>query len=354
METERIKIIFVYSINDKNKVIGKLENISLKESLKEIRPKIKRMTQNDEFVKPTNNYNFDIFDKEMEQDFSLNDILIKENNVYKINIKPNENKNIIINNNLNNINNINFTNKKKNMINNNMMNNNFDINNNINMHKVINDNTNSNNIFNYKNINNDNNMNNLFNMTNMMNNNMNNMNNMDNIINNNMINKNIINNVVNNNNMNFLNNFINNEDMNDMNNMNDINNIKDLNNNKINKKFKNNQMDDNFLINYNVLFRTTNNIDYFLTVNGRTKIDKLIHKYERKMGINHELQYIYCGKKIEIVSHSYTDCDSKNENFSVFDYFKNNKNPVTIVKDDENLVGKLINVTYLLDNGEKY
>ena len=42
MEQQKIKNIFVYSIYDKNKVIGKLENISSKESLKEIRPKIKK------------------------------------------------------------------------------------------------------------------------------------------------------------------------------------------------------------------------------------------------------------------------------------------------------------------------
>lgn len=71
METQKIKIIFVYSIKNKNKVIGKIDNISLKESLKRIRPKLKKMNQNDEFIKPINNDNFDIFDKDLEEDFSL-------------------------------------------------------------------------------------------------------------------------------------------------------------------------------------------------------------------------------------------------------------------------------------------
>ena len=81
METHKIKIIFVYSIKKKNKVIGKIDNISLKESLKRIRPKLKKMNQNDEFIKPINNDNFDIFDKDLEEDFSLEDIIIRENNV---------------------------------------------------------------------------------------------------------------------------------------------------------------------------------------------------------------------------------------------------------------------------------
>ena len=42
MEPQKIRGVFIYSIYDKNKVIGKLENISSKESLKEIRPKIKK------------------------------------------------------------------------------------------------------------------------------------------------------------------------------------------------------------------------------------------------------------------------------------------------------------------------
>jgi len=73
MEYVKIKSILVYSINNRNKVIGKLEGILQKESLRNIRAKIKKMNQNDEFVKPTNDNNFDIFDKDMEDDFTLED-----------------------------------------------------------------------------------------------------------------------------------------------------------------------------------------------------------------------------------------------------------------------------------------
>jgi len=264
METQKIKIIFVYSIKNKNKVIGKIDNISLKESLKRIRPKLKKMNQNDEFIKPINNDNFDIFDKDLEEDFSLEDIIIRENNVYKIYIKPaNENKTI----HNNNINNFNF------------------------------------------------------------NNNDNDMNNMNNIINNNNFNNNINNINMNNNNL--------------------VNNI-------VHKKFINNQMNNNFKIIYNVLFKTTNNIEYTLAVNGRKKMDKFIQMYENIMIKNEELQFFYCGKKIEIVPPVYNFLEKNNDNFSTFDYFRNDKNPVIIVKDEQKLIRKLIYITYYINNGEKF
>ena len=251
METQKIKIIFAYFIKSKNKVIGKLENISIKESLKRIRPKLKRMKQNDEFVKPTNYDNFDIFDKDLEEEFSLEDIIIKENNVYKIYIKPaNENK-------------------------------------------IIQNNNNSN------------------------------FNNNDNI-------------------------------MNNMNNMTNINNNNNLNNNIVHKKFINNQMNDNFKIIYNVLFKTTNNIEYTLAVNGRKKMDKLIQAYVNKMSVYNEFEFFYRGKKIEIVPPVYNFFERKNENFSAFNYFRDDKNPVIIVKNDKKLIGKLIHVTYLMDKREKF
>ena len=257
------------------------------------------MTQNDEFVKPMNNYTFDVFDKDMEGDFSLEDILIKENNIYKINIKPaNKGNNIQNNNNnLNIINNINFRNDVNNM-NKNVINNI----NNINMNDMINNNM----------IINNNNINNLVNM----NNNINKMNNSEDFI------KNI-----------------------NMNNMNDIINMDNMdNNNLISNNSNDNYMNNNFLIKYNVLFQTTNNIKYCLIVYGRTKIDTIIKKYEAKMGIIKIIsspQYSY--RREYIFSFS-----------SVFDYFKNGKNPIIIVKDDEYLIGKLIHITFQIDNGEKY
>ena len=82
-----IQSILVYRINHVNKVIGKFENISKKVYLKNIRPKIKKMDENDEFVKPKQNGDLDIFDKDMEDQFRIEDILIVENGEYKINIK---------------------------------------------------------------------------------------------------------------------------------------------------------------------------------------------------------------------------------------------------------------------------
>jgi len=87
MEVENLNYILVYCITNKNKIIGKLENISKKESLKNIRPKIKKMNQNDEFVKLKNDNNFSILDKDIEEDFSLGDILIEENGIYQIMFK---------------------------------------------------------------------------------------------------------------------------------------------------------------------------------------------------------------------------------------------------------------------------
>jgi ribosome-binding ATPase YchF (GTP1/OBG family) len=75
-------------------------------------------------------------------------------------------------------------------------------------------------------------------------------------------------------------------------------------------------------------------------------MDKLIQMYEDKMGINHELEFFYCGKKIEIVSPIYDFFERKNDNFSVFDYFRDDKNPIIIVNDVKKLIGKLIHITY--------
>ena len=68
MEIQIINNVFIYFINKPNKVIGKLENVYMHETLRNIRPKIKKMKKSDEFVKPMN-VNFDIFDKDMEEVF---------------------------------------------------------------------------------------------------------------------------------------------------------------------------------------------------------------------------------------------------------------------------------------------
>ena len=81
-----IDYVYIYSISDKHKIIGKLEHASIYESLRGIRPKIKLMSKSDEFVKPMNGV-FDSLDKDTEEDFCLRDILINENGVYKIYLK---------------------------------------------------------------------------------------------------------------------------------------------------------------------------------------------------------------------------------------------------------------------------
>ena len=58
-----IDYVYIYSISDKHKIVGKLEHVSIYESLKGIRPKIKLMSKSDEFVKPMNGV-FDSLDKD--------------------------------------------------------------------------------------------------------------------------------------------------------------------------------------------------------------------------------------------------------------------------------------------------
>ena len=50
MEHQIIKSILVYNINQKDKIIGKLNNISKKETLRNIRPYIRKMDSNNEFI----------------------------------------------------------------------------------------------------------------------------------------------------------------------------------------------------------------------------------------------------------------------------------------------------------------
>ena len=390
MEVELIKSVFIYYINNRNKVIGKLENISKKEKLKNIRPLIKKMNKNDEFVKPLNGNDFDIFDKEMEEDFSFDDILIKENGLYKIYIKEssdnlinkdinkninnmnnninnfnnnksnNGNKNMNnMNNNINNLNNMNNLNNINNMnrvniiknninnninpFNNNMINNNM--NNNMNMNNINPFNNNKfNNMVNMNNnISNLNNMN--FNMNNM---NMNNINPFNNNIFNNMVNMN--NNISNLNNMNFninnnMNNMINNNNINSQNNMNNNNNLNcNLNFQNVNNLNNNlnNQTNDYFMVKYNINFKTSNGIKYSLIVNGRTKMINLLKTFEKKMGVNTHLHYIYNGK-IRF-----------NPSLYIFDSFKGEKNPTILVEDKYKLIGKLINVSFKMKNGDEY
>jgi len=340
-----IDYVYIYSTSDKHKIIGKLENVSKYESLKGIRLKIKLMSKSDEFVKPMNGI-FDILDKDTEEDFCLKDILINENAIYKIYIKKSNNEKIIryeyknipkygnIINQKNSIiplsQNINIKNK------NNM--------NNINVLNEINDiNNMNNNIFNMNNMNNIK-LNNFLQINNM--NNMHNMNNFNKINNINIIDNNI-------NNLNNINNINN---MNNLNIMNNNNNLMNQNNpNKISIKF-NDQMNDDFAKKYHIHFKT-NNIDYIILANGRTKIfvddifknkKGLIDKFQEKM----EEDYLF---PIHVLF-LYNGINIKNKEIgtkTVSDIFKNNRNPTIFVK-DYNMISKLILVTFKINNGDKY
>ena len=113
MDNKIIKAIYIYNINQKDKIIGKLKDISRDAPLANIRPQIKKMTDYQEFIKFKENGETQTINREVEEDFCIEDILLKEIE-FKIFIKDS-------NNNSNNINNNNFN------INN--MNNNFNVNN---------------------------------------------------------------------------------------------------------------------------------------------------------------------------------------------------------------------------------
>ena len=100
MADEIINEILIFNINQKDKIIGKLKNISKNETLSKIRPNIKKMAQNNEFILIKTNEEIDKIDKDIEDDFTIEDILINQNGVCKIYISgsnKNELNNIIIN-----------------------------------------------------------------------------------------------------------------------------------------------------------------------------------------------------------------------------------------------------------------
>ena len=89
MEAQIIDSIFVYDINQKDKIIGKLKGVNKKESIKKLRPYIKKMEKDDEFIS-LNEEKEEIIDKDIEEDFLLEDIIISEKGLFKIYIKKNE------------------------------------------------------------------------------------------------------------------------------------------------------------------------------------------------------------------------------------------------------------------------
>jgi len=84
MDEEKIKEILVYNINKKDKIVGILKDILKGETLKNIRTKIKKMDERDEFIKYINNDNINIIDKEIEEDITIESILINDKETYKI------------------------------------------------------------------------------------------------------------------------------------------------------------------------------------------------------------------------------------------------------------------------------
>ena len=97
-----------------------------------------------------------------------------------------------------------------------------------------------------------------------------------------------------------------------------------------------------------------------ILVNGRTKIyydigvdffksqKGLINKFQEKMKEENVSQYnvLFLYKGINIKNY---EISTK----TVSEIFKNNRNPTIIVKDD-NLIGKLILVTFKIKSGDKY
>ena len=61
------------------------------------------------------------------------------------------------------------------------------------------------------------------------------------------------------------------------------------------------------------------------------------------MRVNTYLHYIYNGQKIGF-----------NPSLYIFDFFKGEKNPIILVEDKDKLIGKLINVTFKMKNGDEY
>ena len=330
MADEIIKEILIYNINQKDKIIGKLKNISKNEALSKIRPNIKKMTQNNEFVSIKANEEIDTIDKDVEDDFNLEDILINQNGVFKIYISG-SNKNEL--NNINN--NVHIQNQNEPVhINNNNFNLNNNFNDNMNNFELnrINQIPNQNEfINNFNNINpNFNNMNNINNNINCINdNNMNNINNMNNNINGMMnFNMNMNNNGINNmfNMMNLNNNnigmngmmFFNNQNVGNIN-----NNNQELNNN-INHQIKI----------YHVTFKVSNGLIYNMRVIYNEKIKDILKSFYFKTVINkfdneNNLQYFYNKININI------EDNNKAEYF-----FKGDRNPIIFVNDNNYLIKK--------------
>ena len=338
MDSQNINAIFVYNINQKDKIIGKLKNISKEETLQNIRPNIRKMTQDNEFISINEKKEIKIIDKDIEDEFTIEDILINEKGELKIYING-FNKSDINNKNSNVKINDSKQNGRMQIYNNNSKNSNF----------------NSNNMNNFD----ENRYNPLQNKNQFINNNNNNkcLNPMLNNRNNNINNMKFINNI--NNNMNNMNNINNLNNMNNMNNMNYKNNMMIFNsqnfiNSNNNKNNNFNEMNDKMnhsIKKYNVTFKESHGFTYFLPVNYYKRMDNFLGDFLREIHFhlsidNDPLQLFYKGQN-NIPNNSLFSKD-----YSVEYYFKNEPNPIIFVNDTNNLL-KIINVTFKDNHGNQ-
>ena len=394
MEGQFINMILIYNINQKDKIIGKLNNVSTKETLRNIRPYIRKMDSNNEFISIKVMNQIETIDIDVEDTFLIEDILIYEYGVFKIYINGpirnelnNMNNNININEpiqnqrmqmNNNNINNYNLINnmnnfqqnmfntlQNQNQFNNNCINpmfnnmNNNNLNNNMNNFQqnmfipLQNQNQFNNNCINPMFNNMNNNMNN--GMNNFMNfNKNNNMNNMEN-------NYNFNNNIFNNNMPNIpnINNIINNNIINNMNNINEIGmappQIQMMNNFRVpNNMIMNNPIPNNMNISeekklfpsikrYNVTFKFPSGFIYFLIGTYYKIINDFLKSFFLKLNIDSIPWNISFFYKEEDITHKFETLE---------EYFKNDQNPAIIIKDAENFP-KFINVTFKDNHGNQ-
>ena len=167
MSEQMINSIWIYNINHRDVIIGKLKNVSKDIKLNNIRPYIKSMSLNNVFISIKVGKYIEKIDKSAEDVCTIEDILIKEKGDYRIyigtlnqqsnnNLNNHNSKNKVINNEQKNINNnnhllnntmynkVNNQFKNQNKLSNNNPNQNYNIMN-INMNIKYNNNNNMNN-----------------------------------------------------------------------------------------------------------------------------------------------------------------------------------------------------------------
>ena len=305
------------------------------------------MTYLQEFIKFKENGEIQTIDKDVEEDFCIEDILLKENE-FKIFIKDSNNNSNNINNNIFNAfeNQLNMNNNNCNMIN--MNNNNFNANNINNFQQnmfnqpqqpnFINNNNFINPIISpmFNNINGMDNINNMNGISNI--NNLNNMNMMHNM--------NGINNL---NNMNMMNN------MNNLNNMNEMNNINNLKNMPNWSGFYNpNQMMNNFNNISNqtkkiFTFNIHHGFSYKISIYINSKIiDWILKDYLEEIDY---IELYYSNRIIFLYKGKVLDGDLRKKYAK--ELFQLDQNPIIVVVDVDNLIKIPIQFIFQSNSGDK-